>query len=685
MDVKCENCGTEYEFDDAKVTAAGITVKCTQCGHLFKVARPAIVVPEPSDGQETLGPRPRHWMIRNRHGEIREFRDLSTLQQWIVERKVARDDEISKTGESWKPLGTIAELQSFFRAVGAAGIITEEIPGGSEPLQLLGGSVPPSPRAPHFGAEEVMPTGRFRLEGPRNGATPIEPHRISGPPMPSTPLDTNPTVPITRPAHPNVQVHRTPLHPDARAPGRTPAPVPALNRPFVGEPPPRDAGANRGFLMGVLATVAVAGIGYFLYDQLARPTAPVAGSGQREASGELYVAIERAEEAYERDTEEAFALADQELSEVIKKLGTPPRDRALAVRAYLGKARIAVTRAEYRKLEDVDPTLQLKAAEAALGEALALDDSEPAVALGYADFYRVQGSRQRANKFLAKVEAAGVDSDEANLVRAAVSVHNGDWAAAESRLGKLPPSVLEHPRARFLLAVSLARSGRTQEAIFELHRLLAHGEHGPARRLLERLTAAGPIEAPPSAMEAAPPSEAPPEVPPTAPPTAPATAPPSVAEVRPPVAPATDAPAAVPPKAVPTQPPAAPASARPVALSFAALMDKARKAQENGRNAEARRLILQGLAIRPDEPTALAGLGWCDVDEGQFPRAISYFRRALAVGPNTADARYGLGVALERSGQKAEALRAYQDYLARHPDGRRATMLQQRVRQLQGL
>ena len=42
MDVKCERCGTEYEFDDARVTETGVNVKCTHCGHLFKVAkRPA--------------------------------------------------------------------------------------------------------------------------------------------------------------------------------------------------------------------------------------------------------------------------------------------------------------------------------------------------------------------------------------------------------------------------------------------------------------------------------------------------------------------------------------------------------------------------------------------------------------------------------------------------------------------
>ena len=32
MDVRCERCKTDYEFDDARITEAGVTVKCTTCG-----------------------------------------------------------------------------------------------------------------------------------------------------------------------------------------------------------------------------------------------------------------------------------------------------------------------------------------------------------------------------------------------------------------------------------------------------------------------------------------------------------------------------------------------------------------------------------------------------------------------------------------------------------------------------
>src|SRR5688572_23589931 len=39
MDVRCEKCNTEYELDEAKLKPGGVTVKCTSCGHMFKIRK----------------------------------------------------------------------------------------------------------------------------------------------------------------------------------------------------------------------------------------------------------------------------------------------------------------------------------------------------------------------------------------------------------------------------------------------------------------------------------------------------------------------------------------------------------------------------------------------------------------------------------------------------------------------
>src|SRR4051812_33729560 len=150
MDVRCERCKTDYEFDDARITEAGVTVKCTTCGHVFKVKKKALVVTvpvNPDDGQVSISPasassmsappagagaflsgpgvpgaapKDKEWKVRQSNGNVFTFKELTTLQKWIVERKVTREDEISLTGESWKRLGNIAELASFFQVVDEA-------------------------------------------------------------------------------------------------------------------------------------------------------------------------------------------------------------------------------------------------------------------------------------------------------------------------------------------------------------------------------------------------------------------------------------------------------------------------------------------------------------------------------------------------------------------------------------
>ncbi|HEY6101073.1 MAG TPA: zinc-ribbon domain-containing protein [Anaeromyxobacter sp.] len=148
MDVRCERCRAQYVFDDDQVTPSGLTVQCTNCGHVFKVKKKELVVtvavkPDEMDGtplpataaaprsggaaasapQEPREPArepPREWHVRQSNGNTFTFRELTTLQKWIIEQKVTRDDEISHSGEQWKRLGNIAELASFFQVVEAA-------------------------------------------------------------------------------------------------------------------------------------------------------------------------------------------------------------------------------------------------------------------------------------------------------------------------------------------------------------------------------------------------------------------------------------------------------------------------------------------------------------------------------------------------------------------------------------
>lgn len=50
MDVSCDRCRTVHELDDARVTEAGVTVKCAVCGHVFKLRKKTVVVTESWSG-----------------------------------------------------------------------------------------------------------------------------------------------------------------------------------------------------------------------------------------------------------------------------------------------------------------------------------------------------------------------------------------------------------------------------------------------------------------------------------------------------------------------------------------------------------------------------------------------------------------------------------------------------------
>lgn len=159
MDVRCAQCGVEYEFDDDKVRPAGVTVKCTSCGHIFKVKHD--VAPRIETGAGTAATSD-SWMVRHDDGTIVRFRELTTLQKWIVEQRVSRRDEISKTGRSWTRLGEIAELSSFFQVVEAANA-----------AKLHGERAPPAPALGPAGPAEPSLLGGS--SGPAEGLDPKAP------------------------------------------------------------------------------------------------------------------------------------------------------------------------------------------------------------------------------------------------------------------------------------------------------------------------------------------------------------------------------------------------------------------------------------------------------------------------------------------------------------------------------
>jgi len=102
MQVTCQRCGTEYDFDETLAAAAGTRVRCTTCGNLFLVRANQAAA---------------HWVIQRADGTTLQIEQLAMVSHLIRTGQLSRTDRISREGEPAKSLGEIAELVSIFDQV----------------------------------------------------------------------------------------------------------------------------------------------------------------------------------------------------------------------------------------------------------------------------------------------------------------------------------------------------------------------------------------------------------------------------------------------------------------------------------------------------------------------------------------------------------------------------------------
>lgn len=249
MDVRCERCSTEYEFDDALVSDKGTTVKCMSCGHQFRVQRPSALK------------APDKWLVRRPGGEELVFVSLRELQKAIAAHQVGKEDHLFRGALRARALGSIPELQPFFDraqrpttkatsrglgipAPGAGPGAAPQAPplpsmSMTQPFALAApvASPTPTPAPPRPGSlpslnEPIPPLP------PASPATPMPPPRASSPPAPPRPVANTvksapppPVAAVKSAPPPPVQapiVRSAPPPAVTPAPAPTPAPLPPL-------------------------------------------------------------------------------------------------------------------------------------------------------------------------------------------------------------------------------------------------------------------------------------------------------------------------------------------------------------------------------------------------------------------------------------------------------------------------
>lgn len=726
MDVRCDKCGTEYEFDENRVGPNGVTVKCTHCGHVFKVRRAAAsirsAIPRASTAIGTGPQGGKEWLVRKPDGQMIAFRELTTLQKWIVEGRVHRDDEISKNGETWKRLGNIMELEPFFSVYEKAQTLNSLIQ--QQPLELRGSELLAAVN-PMEGAQALaypIPSRSQILQ-----ADPLPSHLPSQvpqplaqrpPPLPSGPMPSLPGAPV-----PSMPATPPPLSP---ARGRDRAPDPglagpaSLDRPMEPAAPPASfqsptldfpgssieldsddpvASFERGqrnkrvlvggvLLVGLGLGASIAVAMYGPEDNPLRTLALKYGVLAPEHTDDgTAPLIEQAQKEADRDTINGLGKAIDLLGQAQAKR---PSDIALLADRATNVALLADT---YRRwATDLDEQAKASAEatqawaqadKATRGPKPEGPDPEPTRATAQTKRVQAESLMQQATPWVQKAEREAPEDAQTLRARAALSAaaqaqgHRAQLSAATAaaeNAGRTDPVLLYFDAAQ---SMDLGDSGYAQARLLLNKALTARPSFLRARVLLARLhIAAGRLDDAQRDLEviiAAAPDHN--EAQRLLQRLQEARSAKAIADAEAEKAAAQQAAEAA---ATPE-----PSAAEPV-RDFEYWMNLGDRLRRRDQTMKALNAYGRAAELRGDSAEVHVGKGWCLLDLERPHPALAAFDRAVRENARYAEAYYGRGEALRALGRKGEAVEAYKLYLERSPSGREHKVVERRLEELSG-
>ena len=701
MEVRCERCRTLYEVDDLQVDEDGLTIRCAHCGQTFRVRKKSFVLTEtvnPDEERVSLKKKDTQqsgWMVRKRDGSVQMFRELTTLQKWIVESRVSRDDEISRTGNNWKALGTISELASFFELVDQAASGKKLGAHGPTTEPLF--SVKPSATGTGYPATAAPPLGP-QVSAPGQGFVPDSTvNRTS--PLPSLP--------------PRAQ--SLPFVPESSSP----APAPGLAGLTAGAAPqtggleagpqswsegesvvssaPRDnvveKWAKRGrrkmyTFCALLVLLAALGGWYLLRPDSFSSALGLLLGKQKEVTPEMALVQSGVAHAL-KDSEEELAVAIRDLTQAVRVSTLPEATIALAG-VYVARAEHQLTwvgdwmeeissinqmifplmNKPAKSLSENDRLLISRMVKSREGITTRLSEGDtkikkdldesrrllesvrvravrdPSWLATRADLLRVKRApRPEVESQLREAELVDPENPLVWMVRGALlgeekagvdqAIEKLNQALELQRKASRPDMV----RARYKLAWLYAFQNKLEFARDQLDLILTQSpKHELATHLMEK------INNPPEPDAAPPLAEPPPQAPP-------------------------------PRTATPKSGVAAP-------TSLDGWMKTATSLSRKGRFDSAIAAYDAALQLDPENAQALNGKGLVYVDMGAFQKAIAWFQRALMINEKSADAIMGIAESYKYLGDKEQAMEYYRRYLESFPDGVDAEVARRNLSQL---
>jgi predicted Zn finger-like uncharacterized protein len=672
MYVQCERCQTEYDFDDALVSERGTTVKCTSCGHQFKVRRSG------GAGAED------RWLVNTADGRTLVFTSLKELQRAIGSNLVGRSDILTRGAGPPRPLGAIAELEPFFGASGghdpslgtAPTMADGRVPSGPPPPVRAPSNRPPPPPVTH------SPSGSGTLRPPPASlGVPPPPPPAPGkttqlglgqaasaassrafPAAPRPPSNPPPAPPMRTPLRPPPSDLSSPLPPPVRRSlpsGYDDMEAPASPQRRASSlmddgPPP----VRRRVGGWVVAVVMLFGVGLlatvFGRPYLERLTKPVqsappldprVGQYLKEGEGALDQGnLDQAKESFDK----ASVLAEKDPRVVLDlaRLATARADVPW-LRQRLLPADSDAMRANKVELDDL-ATRAKKAAE----DAVAVSRDDVAAKRVKVDALRIAGDRDGARALAGSLGAATQADTAYVLGMLDLAEIEPPWAIVVERLRTASNAEGMAGRARAALVYALARTGDTSGARRELERLTAMTRPHPLATPLKAYVDQSGVQTDGGAATTA-----------------------AVDAGKP--APSASAPAAAGGggggaggggggPALPSGDPRA-------------LLQQAATAKAKHDNTRARAFYEAVLQKSPNDSEALSGLGDVSHADHDLGGAQAFYRRALGVNPTYLPALVGLGDTQWESNDRAGAIKTYKEIIDRIPEGAYPIRVKQRV------
>jgi predicted Zn finger-like uncharacterized protein len=496
VEVHCERCGTSYSFEESRLGEDGARVRCARCGHVFLVPKPTAAdsgtAPSQAPHADALR---REWRVRRRDGSVSVLRELTTLQRWIVEGTLSREDEIGLDGETWRVLGTIPDLGPFFAGADARAQVhaLEEELARLKAKPLAAASLPDVPAAP-------SPLG------PSLVRSPASPNPTPRPPTGTSPALVTSNFPRAR---------------EEPALGRRPAPGPRLPEPAFTrsaaglgvaptddwEPPKLSRGLGP-WVVGVVLLLLLAGGATAAYFYIWLPERQRAQDEQTRNSQ-----LEHAQSEHQAQVRAAEQRAKEELLQSLaaanaKDAGvTLPGDAGLAPRgaleappsAPLGPTEARVSSPTLSAASNAPPSARGRVAPADTpsGQAEAHPSAQTGSLQTFED-WMAEAERRRTHERASSALAA---YDKALTLKPQRADAHAGRGLTLLDLGRRPEALLEFHRALELdprdgvavlgLAETYRSLGRTDEARALYHRYLDGWPSGPdadaARAALDSL------------------------------------------------------------------------------------------------------------------------------------------------------------------------------------------------------